>query len=213
MDIIVDSNIIFSDPMMRSQIWQQLWTHLKKSSCVMLVPEVVKKECISNHLQHCDKYRGNIVSAAAKLGRLIGQEIEVELPSGETDAPAYLARWEELLIQGRVRFLPNPGAGALEDLQNRAIKRLPPFDVKGNGFRDGTIWLSVRNHVRNKNVDTAFISNDRTAYCAKESGGILHPHLQSEIGTAQLLFFTDIGKFLEVAGEVPVNQFVIEDKA
>lgn len=213
MDLIVDSNIIFPDPMMRSEIWQQLWAHLEKSGCVLLVPEVVKKECISKHLERCATLRDKIASAAANLGRLTGQDIEVELPPGDGDAPAHIARWEELVTQGRVRLLPNPGGGSLDDLQNRAISRLPPFDVNGNGFRDGSIWLSVREHVKNKATDTAFISNDRRAYCAKEPEGTLHPHLQGEIGTARLLFFTEIGKYLEVSSKVPVEQFVIEDKA
>lgn len=199
--------------MMRSDIWQQLWTHLEKSGSMLLVPEVVKKECISKHLERCSNLRTKIASAAASLGRLIGQEIGVELPPDEADAPAYLARWEELVAQGRVRFLPNPGAGSLEDLQNRAIARLPPFDVNGGGFRDGTIWLCVRDHVRNKNTDTAFISNDRRAYSVKEAEGTLHPHLQGEIGASRLLFFTDIGKFLEVADQVPVEQFVVDENA
>lgn len=212
MDLIVDSNIIVPDPMMSSPIWQALWAHLVASGGKLLVPEVVKKECVRKYLERCEKLREKIGASASQLGLLIGRDIEIELPDSGADEPAYHSRWDALVAEGRVEFLRNPGDGCIEDLQNRAIARLPPFDVNGNGFRDGTIWLSVRDHVKALNSDTAFISNDRRAYCSRDSGDMLHPHLQSEIGGTQLSFFTDIGKYLEaMAKKVPVAEFLTDE--
>lgn len=82
----------------------------------------------------------------------------------------------------------------IEEILNRSIDRIKPFNKGDKGFRDTLIWLGIVELTNDYNM-ISFVSQNKNDF--SDDGNNLHPDLQKEISTdIKFKFFSSIKKFI-----------------
>jgi hypothetical protein len=165
------------------------------------VPAVVIEEVAANHARAVEEARNSLKSAARKLERL-GMPPQIAL-AGNFDYRSFLLeRFDEVL---GISPLEWPDVSH-EQLVNRAVNRIPPFDSRGSGYRDSLVWADVLTLARSGR-DVVLVSQDR----AFANGDTLAEPLAAEVaqlpGTVELV--TDFGSWL--LGHLPWSAANLDD--
>jgi hypothetical protein len=200
----MDSNTITQGPWhLESAGWAVL-LHLTRSGAVALVvPEVVVREVVGRFTTEVAKWRNQLAEARRRLARLMGEPPLIEAwPAEEVLGANYESLLRERLINAGALIAPIPGV-QLSELVDRAIRRLVPFNEKGNGFRDALIWESVVDSAWSA-AQVVLISNDSSAFAESSRSAELHGDLKAELeqrgcrGT--VLLVASVVGFLDLLG-------------
>lgn len=180
MDIVIlDANAIVSDFWGRSAAWQVLKHARHDGHLEIKIPEMAVIESV-------ERYRAKVTEAVAKLtsarSTLSGLDPSLDLDeSGSYDVDEITDRFEQGL---RNTYELVEYIGDDEEVHSwvrRAARREPPFDSKGNGFRDALIWGVVLSEVSD-HEDVVFITNDGGFYMPESQD--LHDMLQADVAMA-----------------------------
>ena len=211
MDILIDTNQLWGDPLMELAEWQSVWAYLERTDSKLLVPMVVRLEATSNHRERCEKARNLLAKYAGEFRRLTGKEIVLLQPGADGtylpmpgvagDAEAYEKRWEYLLASGRVVILPFT-AEAARIVAERGARRQPPQHNKKDNTNDTNVWLTLLATKDAPAREIVFISHDTSAFA---TGGELHPGLRKELGDSQIHFCLGLQDFIDHFGGEPLK--------
>ncbi len=164
--IFLDSNRLFNqypieEPFNLSvdELVNFIKKHKIKDTTICL-PEIVIRERLQQKLEDIDKEIGNFNKIRKTLNNL-GHEVEAVIP---------LATYRETLEQkiadyvskNKITRVELPSISK-EDLIDRAINKMKPFDDNASGFKDTLIYLSIVEDALDKSN-----SADRYIYCTKD---------------------------------------------
>ena len=152
--VVLDTNELSRD-FLCSGLKYQLLEHMFHATWLTVyVPAVVLEELVANHQRAVERSDGEITQIA-KVRRRLGLT-PISTVADQFDYRAYITeRWDERLA---FNVLPWPSV-AHEELVERAVKHLPPFNSKGSGYRDALIWSDVL-ALAAEGRDIAFVSSD-----------------------------------------------------
>ena len=166
--VFLDSNALVADYRLRSAAMRVLLRRSRDGLDRVLVPNIVISEVARSYER---EYRSAMSSLAKDFQRLQRLRTDLEDFGLEEDLAAledsddYEGWLIEALATNNVDICLPP-ADVINELVRRATLRLPPFDEKGNGFRDATVWLTLLRHLNEHPPydASAFISDDRKAF-------------------------------------------------
>lgn len=157
MKVVLDTNQLFGDYLLKSPAFSTLRDGLVQSGGELCVPKVVVEEITRKYLQDY----ASAISARKKANRIvgvIGSELP-ELESAETAESKYRDALAKRLEELGARVLNLPDIG-VDELLDRDLAERRPFDEKGRGLRDAVIWESILSDMQSHDEEVALISND-----------------------------------------------------
>ncbi len=217
--LVIDTNIIRSDPNFGSAQWQGLVAAVEAEEVDVAVPEVVVRES-ARHMEQ------RIKSARRELNTAV-RAIHDQLRSSRLDAPAltYLPSvaelrklpeitTEELRSELRNRFkelgftvAPIPEA-AHDQLVDWSLASHRPFDATDKGYRDALIWHTFCDLAAADSAGFVVLVSDDNDYCARGKTTPhedLAGHLASIGRTESVGFARTVLEGLEVARAAMTN--------
>ena len=197
MKIVLDTNVIESDPSLRSPRFQLLLRHAEAIGARFSMPRIVIEELPAVRRRQLLGLVRKFREASKNLSdSLLTQAV----PSLEIDT--------ELVVEEFVRHvhavlaiqksdIADYREGYLSEVLNRAIHRIPPCSPQGEEIRDAVLWLTVLD-VAASELDrkVLFISQDK-AFHGGQCG--LRPELAEE-GRArgiEIEYYKDLSLFAE----------------
>lgn len=199
MDIVLDSNIIISDPWFQSQKMRVLFDFAEKSHSQVLLFEVVETEVKAHLKREVHEAIDGIQSAIRKAERL-GIKSKIEFDSAEM-LEQTIVRWEltlEKMIKQRKLYRIPINSSILSEAIRRAAERVPPCNESGKELRDTILWLSFIESckIRQDRLDHVFISYNTKDFAASDKLS-LRPELvkDSAEGGLSVLYYPSLESF------------------
>lgn len=199
MDIIIDTNILRQDHLLRSSKFQVILDYLEKTNSHLIIPTVVKDEMIAIFRRHLTELFNQAKNMAAKMDRWCYDDTprtDIYLDV-EKEVSTYKSFLDNLMHGGGALELPHRDE-FLGEVIRRLVNRVKPASEKGEEFRDIVIWLSMKQFLRESKREVAFISQDTNHFAAKDSKE-LHPDLTTELSAEDLhlKYFCSLDDFIQ----------------
>jgi predicted nucleic acid-binding protein len=200
MEVIIDTNIIFGDWMLRTEDAKAFLAYVERTSSIIYIPKIVWEETQKNYQDDLAAKHSAYEKACKALGRtLINQPDFNRVSIHEDDAEWYLD-WLRKKLQFASLENILPYGDFTERIANRAMTKRKPFNQQNNNeYKDCLVWETIIDVLSGTlgrgDTEVVLISNDANAFGAgristgkqQERGqrlekqtGILHPQLQEE---------------------------------
>ena len=175
MILVLDANAVVPNPELQGSAWKDITTAIRDGALSVVVPKIVAAEIEGSvRKNRRDQRPKSDVHRAPEAVRQAVQEAadEVERWAENYDAVIFLEA-------GGVTILDTPTVPH-DEVAQRAIDRIRPFNEKGGGYRDTLHWYTVLDIAReHPEEDLVFVSQD-AAY-QNSSRDDLHPDLRAEV--------------------------------
>lgn len=204
MHIILDTNIIIKDPYIKNSTFKILKDFINKTNSVVVLPKLVIDEAVGLHIKAIQKKIDAFKSALADVQR-IGL-IEMDIEEQFLDIDAHKLRYRELLIkelQVSSHNILDYCNDHLPEIIRRSIERIKPAKEDGKQFRDISLWLTIKDHLRKMSGENVvFISENHSDFGAINKID-LHSDLSKELENEGLKigYYTRLDNFLEQYAE------------
>jgi len=177
---VVDTNSVWDDPLLKGVVWDVLAADAGEYPDFFIrFSATVVDEMAAKYVERA---RAEADHLADKLQKLLVDSTVIDaareaLDEQGEDITRYL---EDRILKGlHGDLLPWP-AQTHELIVDRALKRVPPFDDKGGGYRDTLIWLAALDEAERLGTDLIFVSNDSAFRVPGSKQIVLHPDLVAE---------------------------------
>lgn len=181
--VILDANVIVSDPLLRGSIWPQLTDAISGGRVEVLLPRLALEEAVAAYRRLREAKAVEIQAVGRRASRDVQKHLDRAVASARKEAKKYPKLISSALEKVGVTVMDAPRTSHAEVAQ-RAIDRRRPFDDTGSGYRDALHWMSVLEIVdeRYENDDIVFVSADRRAFGGSgKSSDRLHPDLVEDL--------------------------------
>lgn len=172
MIVVVDTNVFVREThLLRKKSGQALVRLLQATNGRLLIPEILRHECMEQSSKLADEGRRDVDTALSTLRTLLGLSLDNPFPGSEAvklSAAARLRALESLTI-------PDPlTPELLVAAGNRTIANRRPASKTDHGYKDCLIWESVLRLPSGSQV--RLISRDKAFF----EGDAFHPELIAE---------------------------------
>jgi PIN domain len=228
MDVVLDSNIILSDPRMYGNRMQSLFRYLLRTQSSLVIPIIVWDEVLARYAVRIQNEHSKLINILATLH---GISFSMQLPSvPPLDLQQQVGYLEGRLLHPELIQIsedfekPSPrmwhpvqcvrtgnySAISTQELSRRANNRVKPANEAGEQFRDVILWLMSINYAKEKSREVALISKDGHFF---NGNNTLHPDLKAETVQEQVTIhaFRSIEDlFKTIAPSKPLDQPILE---
>lgn len=183
MIVIIDANVIVSNPHLRGSLWEQVSEAVAGGRLEVLMPQFAFNEAIAVYQRRRAAKKIEIQSSARHTSQAVGLILKQAQELVDREAEDYPDLLKETLRRAGVQLLDPPRVGH-EALVAKATSRRRPFDDSGTGYRDALHWATVLEVVeaRYEASDIVFVSADRKAFGATGNDSrALHAHLLEDL--------------------------------
>ncbi|MEQ9299793.1 MAG: PIN domain-containing protein [Cyclobacteriaceae bacterium] len=200
MNVILDTNVIGSDFLMRSHRFRILLDFVEKTASTIVLPKIVLEELISlykrnldNNLEEAEKILSQLdrfLLSEEKLGSVPNINMSKTLREYENHVRAQLGSFQLKEIEYQNSYL--------SEVVRRSVQRIKPISPKGQEFKDSILWLSILDFLREeRSSDSVFISNNIKDF-ANQDKTDFHPDLKTELVEKKLLLklYTSLSDFI-----------------
>lgn len=156
MDVIVDSNILASDPLMRTPRFAALFDYLRRTDSTLVVLDPVKEEVLARFKRELKR--------RSKESRFAWDSLQELIYTQKQFAAVDFSREIKLLDQ---RLSPASSNVTLYEAQvdlrevvKRGARRIRPANDQGEELRDVIIWLMALKFAEQRREAVAFVSGD-----------------------------------------------------
>lgn len=187
MDVVLDTNVIHEDFLLRSADFRNLMDYLEKTDSNIMMPKIVLLEIEKKYAEELQKRFSKYNSHKNSLNDFL---LDKEVSGGSVDINAEVKKYIAFLTKKfrlNHKTIVNYKPEYMDDVVKRAIERKRPCSDAGEEFRDVLLWLTVldilgKSKIHEKSI--ILISNDKKAFASEE--GKLHPQLESELSLKKL---------------------------
>lgn len=170
MEIIVDTNILFNDWILRSDDSKAFLDFVARTGSIIYIPRIVWEETRKNYREEIASKHAAYVRASKQFGRSLIEQpdlkrIEINF---DDEADRYMD-WlrNELRFDGLSNVLPY--GDFTERIANRAMAKRKPFNMQNNNeYKDTLLWETVLDvvsaQVGRGDNEIVLISNDSNAF-------------------------------------------------
>lgn len=183
LNIVIDSNIIFSDPLLSKPSFNLLGDFLKSSDSKLFVPEIVVQEVKNTKKKNIDKMHSELIESLNKLNG----KTEIDLALNEDNdlnvkiVKEYYRKFDERLSELNVE-IPKYEEINHSKVVEKSLKYKKPFKTSGSGYRDTLIWFTILTKIANNKVKTVFITkNSKDFGASNNSKYCLHDNLKDDL--------------------------------
>lgn len=197
--IVLDTNVVFSDPRLEKADALAVKNAADKLGYRLTLPEVVFDEAIGKRKEQIKETVHKLISALREL-KSRGIEHDPVIP-GDSDISEAIAKYTShlnRLFPQDVR-LPYPEE-AHAAVAQRAISKRRPFMGHDRGYRDTLIWLAIMSFLKDSNEPVKLVSADSAFRKSKDTNELhedLLRDLTSEgIDTTRLALYKGLGQLV-----------------
>ncbi|WP_176491566.1 PIN domain-containing protein [Curtobacterium sp. 'Ferrero'] len=184
MILILDANVLVSNPMLRGAFWDNAAEAINGARLKIIVPRLAVDEAVAVY----KRTRAATAVSIRKERRRASEAVRTHLDAAADEALAEGERYEQTLHQrfAAVGVTVDLAVPIVEhrELARRAINRIRPFSESGTGYRDALHWWFVLDTAEQwwEEDDVIFVSSDLAAFALKSDGkAALHPQLLDDI--------------------------------
>lgn len=197
MDIILDSNIITADFLMRYDRFEILFDYVRRTQSKLILTRIVIDELKANYERELSKRIAAFSKAQGVLRSALLNPYEAAPHiDAQAETERYLA-WAKQRLGVVDAEIVDYRPGYLEDVIHRAIQRIRPCSDKGEEIRDAVLWNMVLDQAEARlDKQITFVSAN-TAQFAAPNTQELHPQLQDELAARGLTvqYYTSLEAF------------------
>ena len=172
MEIIIDTNILFNDWILRSEDSRAFLDFVRRTESIIYIPRIVWEETRKNYREEIASKHSAYVKASKQFGRSLIEQPDLKRIEIDFDDEAYkYMEWlqKELRFDGLSNILPY--GDFTERIANRAMAKRRPFNMQNNNeYKDTLLWETVLDVVSNQSGrgdnEVVMISNDSNAFGA-----------------------------------------------
>jgi hypothetical protein len=200
MDIILDTNILRSDILLRGNEFNILLDYLKRTTSNVILPQIVIdeakelfKKTLIERLKKFDSAHNNLRLIVPDFLENFNQNVEIE-----QEVDNYITFLKKSLEIKDNNIIPYNN-NYLPELVQRTIKRIKPIKEDGKGFRDLLIWLSILDYVKTTYEKQIILISSNTNDFANGKNE-LHETLEEECKkhNVKINFFPNIKEFIKI---------------
>lgn len=184
MRIVLDTNVLFDDPVMLRATGTQMLDLLAPAEATLTLSPVVKAELDRRRREHVEDLQATIANRVKRLGRLSGAKSDPQLAEVERMVERAHARWDrrwsEILDHPQVEIANWPRVDIQQVAERELSRRRPFLDKEAGtiGHRDTLIWLGALDLLPDdEDADVIFVTADKGFLDTKG----LHPHLLEDL--------------------------------
>jgi hypothetical protein len=156
--IVVDTNALYTDLRLTGVVWDVLAGAVADDTVCVRFPATAVQEMTAKYSEKIQEAIRDAEKAALLAGDIESASALVSsLRAADTGYRDYLEERLELL---GAELLPYPQQSH-EEITERALARVPPFNANGGGYRDTCIWLSALDAAVDLDLDIVLVSNDK----------------------------------------------------
>lgn len=205
-NIFLDSNILYSDPLMQKGKNKVLFDKINRIGGKIFICDVVYKEVLNNYKKQLNEINLAIKKIKSKMDKLKYDSDAISNIDIASKINEIKKAFEEYNSQRKIIILPIDNE-ILPEVVDRSIKRKKPFSENKQEFRDCIIWLTYARKIENDNLDNCiFITKNTSDFC--DNKGNLHKDLLED--TEKFRFHSDAYQFLEnesgLISEIEINE-------
>lgn len=157
--VVIDANIVVKNPLLRGDKWVAASDAIQADRLRLALPETARLEAVGafrrsheTKLLELKRILRRSSNRAKKAAQALQAVYEQEIDEYETILGARLA---QLGIE--IASVPSHSHA---ELTERAIRRIPPFDEGGGGYRDTLLWLSALDQLDEPPFDNLVLISD-----------------------------------------------------
>ncbi|PES49917.1 PIN domain-containing protein [Bacillus thuringiensis] len=214
MHIFLDTNLLFTDPFFRGNYNRQLITliekrneqneHREEAECQidlkfeeeeikLYMSRVVFEETKNHYTTYINQTFKQISEVDKTISKYMDIEFFVTPDKKKEDTINYFDTYYQKLIDANILIILEHPQNVVDELVNRAVKKLQPFFNDKNEFRDAIIWLTYARFAEEQDLKNCyFLSNNISDFCqnTRKKGGDnrqavdmplqLHPNLMRD---------------------------------
>lgn len=197
MDVILDTNIYFTDLRMEGNQFQELFVYLRRKGSRLVIPKPVSVELFARYRDKLAAEVPKATRAWEALRKIAIIELEdLAVPDIDEQAVALLTKLHSPARGVEVVRYDNLAQVDVLEIVARGAERIRPANPNGEELRDVILWLVVLQYAKKRGTEVAFISGDSTF--ANSAGNALHERLVSDVAKwgVRLSFYRGIGAFI-----------------
>jgi hypothetical protein len=210
---LLDTTAVVESAFLTSPSARLLLTAGEARAIRIAVPRLVLDETLMKYEALADQAATDV----AGLRRTFERKLGMEAPTLPTVDPKTLKEQFGKVLKGyldmaRVK-IPDYPSVAHAEVTARALRRRPPFDDKGSGYRDTLVWFTVRELATQGNI-IVLVTGDKRAFGELDDLHGLHPSLREELaalGVADGSITRVRGVKELVAGHVPESALMLHE--
>lgn len=181
MNIVLDTNILFNDWLLRNVNLRVLLQALNKIGATLYIPEVVRTELVTKFGEELADLKRELDQLRPKWERTLR---DWPFPtfgdlSVDSEIEQYRNRLEHVFAESGTEFCPYPQV-THEEIVDRLLRRVKPFAKEGKGYRDFLIWKTILNILGKTEDPVVFISKNTSDFGDEEGLG-LHSELVRDL--------------------------------
>jgi hypothetical protein len=180
MDIFIDSTAFHEDPNLRADHWALVREYLRQRECLLIVPEVVFQETTNKFGEKLRDAFRKLKSSIADIDRLCEGRLKAPVVDEALAINDYKDRLRKRLEELGAKMLPFPPIQH-KDLVDRDLRRKKPFTLEGKGYRDALIWYSLLEHLKARDHNFVFVTNNSKDFCDAEKKDAIQRHLLADL--------------------------------
>lgn len=179
--VVVDTNALWDDLRLAGIAWQVLAAATGDNPTCLRFCSTVVDEAKAKFTERANTEAKHLADETRKYlpdSALLDPVLEM-LKAGITGFGDYLA---DRILEGlKAGILPYPEDVTHAEMTARALEGVPPFDQKGDGYRDSLIWLAALAEAESLKAELILVSNDNAFKNPEKGKGTeLHPVLAAE---------------------------------
>lgn len=191
--IVLDTNVIQEDFLMRSGRFTVLFDYAKKSESQFALTQLVHDELIANYRRELQARFSKCLRAKEQTNGLLPTSLDIRI---ELDVPAAADEYERYLLKqlglAADEVIPHRNEH-LPELISRAIQRRRPCTDRGEEIRDALLWQTALEVAADAAV--ALISKNTDQFSHDKQS--LHPDLVAEAAArgARIQYYPSLEEF------------------
>jgi hypothetical protein len=209
MHVLVDANVLVSDPWQEGKKTRALLDFLQKTRATMLVHEVTWEEVRETMRRRWGSSLAAYDSTARELSRLRICDI-AELERDALLEDVTLRWWNAVRKPYALKQAIPLDNALLPEIVRRATGRVPPCARNGEEFRDALMWVGALEYCKAKSARyLAFISSNTRDFAA--SDGVLLPELRRDAADRGIAldYYRSVDEFLKEHAD-PIEWLTLE---
>ncbi len=179
--VFLDTNVIINEGFLKSTWAEAILKNADFFDIKILIPEVVIDEAKRKFASQINDKIRKYKESRKDLNRFTSlPDVPMNLDNVIDEYNKFL---DNLLDEGEITILPYPET-SLKELVEKSYEAKKPFKDTGKGFKDYTIWQTIKNYCKDNNnsVKKIFITNDKDFNKEQDNGTfILHPDLADSL--------------------------------
>jgi hypothetical protein len=161
-NIVFDTSALMSENFPDlSAAFRQLSEYANTLGIKLYIPDIVLQELQQKFIDRTNDSFKKIQTEQRKLKKIVQERIIISLPQMDDLVLEYKREIDRIIQNINLIIIPMPSLSARE-LIDKAVRRVPPFEIGDKGFRDSMIIESIIEYGLNNNINKfMFVAIDK----------------------------------------------------